>query len=221
MPGAPRVLVRVKPVPRPFLRSPRIGLRRRGRFYFIWRDAAVAVSVETHDEHARFFDELVARDLAVLIFVEIAEFRFGQGRVGFLDGIELGWTQTAVVVAIARLEQPVHEALPFLAGINAVVVGVPDRRPVVEHGVGPGSGLGDGERTSCQKPSDRDADPNNGFSVRHIVLLSLQPSAMVPNTTDDRGGASCPDPADTSAMRRAYTLLERVEKPLPPRDVRL
>jgi hypothetical protein len=37
---------------------------------------------------------------------------------------------------------------------------------------------------------------------------------MVLSTTDDRGGVSCPDPADTSAMRRAYTLLERVEKPL-------
>jgi hypothetical protein len=38
---------------------------------------------------------------------------------------------------------------------------------------------------------------------------------MVPRATDDRGGVSCPDTADTSAMRRAYTLLERIEKPLP------
>jgi hypothetical protein len=37
---------------------------------------------------------------------------------------------------------------------------------------------------------------------------------MVPSITDDRGGVGCPDTADTSAMRRTYTLLERVEKPL-------
>src|ERR1700722_10330557 len=144
MPGA-RALVSVKPDPRPFLRRPRIGLRRRGSLYFFRRHAAVAVPVEPHDERARFIDELVARDLAVLVFIEIAEFRFGQYRIGLLDGFELGGAQTAVVVAIARLEQPVHKALPFLAGINAIVVGVPDWRAVAEHGVGPGSGLGDGE----------------------------------------------------------------------------
>jgi hypothetical protein len=65
---------------------------------------------------------------------------------------------------------------------------VPGWRPVVEHGIWPGSGLGKRERIACQKQSHRNADPKNGsknrFSVIQICLLSLQPMA-----TNARSGA--------------------------------
>jgi len=51
------------------------------------------------------------------------------------------------------------------------------RRPVAEHGVGPGSGLGKRKRASCQKQPNGNADTKNGFSVHQICLLSLQPVA--------------------------------------------
>src|ERR1700733_582245 len=185
----------MKPVPRPLGRSPRIGRGCRGGSYFFLGDLAVAVLVEPQDEHARLFHELAARDLAVLVFVEIAKVRIRQGGISFFDRFELSRAETFVVVAIGRREQPVHKTLPFLAGVDAVVIGVPDRRPVVEHGVRPRSGLRKGERSGGQK-SDRDAYPKNRFPVRHIFLLSLQPSAA-----DDRGGALSRNRLTHSSMR--------------------
>ena len=41
------------------------------RLYFVRRDATVAVPVESPDECARFFDEFLACDLALLVFVKI------------------------------------------------------------------------------------------------------------------------------------------------------
>jgi|GEM_PF-6654104 len=149
---------------------------------------AVAVSVEPQDERARLVDELLARDLAVLVLVEIAEICAGQCRVGLLDCFELGRTETSVAVLIGRLEHPLHKALPFVAGVDAIMIFVPGWRPVVEHGIWPGSGLGKRESSACQKQSHRNADPKNGpkngFSVIQICLLSLQPMA-----TNARSGA--------------------------------
>src|ERR1700720_3969973 len=91
--------ISVKPVARPFLRSAR-RLRRGCGFQFFRRHAAVAVLVEAQDEHARLFDELLARDLAVLVFVEITELGLGQGGISLLDRCKLGRVELAIVVAI-------------------------------------------------------------------------------------------------------------------------
>src|SRR3979409_197466 len=121
----------MKPVPRPFSRSLRT-LRAGRRSDFIRSDAAVAVPVEPQDERARLIDELFARDLAILVFVEITEICVCQSGIGFLDHRELGKVEMPVAVAISRGKYPVSKALPFVAGVNAGAIGTPDRRPVLE-----------------------------------------------------------------------------------------
>ncbi len=121
----------VKSIPRPFRRALRT-LRLNACFDFIRGDAAVAVPVEPEDERARLFDELLALDLAVLIFVKITEVCVGQCSVGFLNRCELRRVEMSVAVAIRRRKDSVHETLPFVAGVDAVVIGVPDWRPVRE-----------------------------------------------------------------------------------------
>src|ERR1700694_625591 len=91
----------MKPVSRSFNRTLRT-LRGGACFYFIRSDTAVAVPVEPQDERARLFDELLARDLAILIFVKIAEICVGQCGVGFADRFELGLVKISVMVAICR-----------------------------------------------------------------------------------------------------------------------
>src|ERR1700730_15727401 len=162
----------MEPVPRPF-RRPLRTFRGVGCSYFIASDAAVAVPVESQDERIRLFDELLARDIAVLVFVKIAEICLGQGDVGLLDVRELGRVELAVVVSIGRRKDPVGKALPFIAGVNAVAVGVPDRRPVFEHPVLSWlwGGLGESERRAHQKQSHYNPDPANRLSARQISLL--------------------------------------------------
>src|SRR5258708_32764708 len=121
----------MKPVPRTFGRTLRT-LRGHPCFNFIRSDAAVAVPVGPQDERARLFDELLARDLAGLAFVKITEVCVGQCSVGFLNRCELRRVEMSVAVAIRRRKDSVHETLPFVAGVDAVVIGVPDWRPVRE-----------------------------------------------------------------------------------------
>src|ERR1700738_4621293 len=121
----------MEPVPRPLGRALR-SLRSVRRLDFIAGDATVAVAVEPQDEGARLLDKLLACDLAVLVLVEIAEIRFGQRGFGLLDVRELGRVELAVTVAISRGEEAVGKALPFIAGKDAVVIGVPGRRPALE-----------------------------------------------------------------------------------------
>src|SRR5271163_1593233 len=102
----------MKPVPRPLNRTLR-SLGGTTRFYFIRRDATVAVSVEPQDECARLIDELLARDLAVLILVKITEIRVCQRQVGLANRFELGRVKLSVVVAIRRGKYPVGIFLPF------------------------------------------------------------------------------------------------------------
>jgi hypothetical protein len=150
------------------------------RFHFIRRDAAIAVPVEAQDELTRLADELVAGDLAVLIFVKIAEVCIRQGGIRPADCCELGRVEMPVAVAISQRKHPVEMALPFVAGIDTVVIGVPYLRPILEGGplAWPGgSGLGEGERDACQEQAYRNADPVNGFCVRQISLLALLPTA--------------------------------------------
>src|ERR1700730_9486679 len=120
----------MEPVPRPLRRALRAlwGVR---LSYFMGCDTTVAIPVEPQDEGVRLLDELLARDLSILVFVEIAEIRLGQRSVGFLHGGELGRIELAVMVAIGGCKYPVGKTLPFLAGENAVAVGVPDRRPIL------------------------------------------------------------------------------------------
>src|ERR1700694_1272893 len=176
----------MKPVPRPFsraLRPPRGGRR----FHFIRSDAAVAVPVEPQDERTRLIDELLARDLAILVFVEITEICVYQCGVGFLDRCELGGVEMPVAVAISRRKYPVSILLPFVAGVDAVVIGVPDRRAGREHGIlrWPGGGLGKSEGYAGQKQRHRGADPANRFSARQISLLL--PGPRRGRLTDLRG----------------------------------
>src|ERR1700738_2148296 len=103
----------MKPGARP-VRRPLRTLRCGRRFYLIGRDAAVAVSVEPQDESARLFHELLAGDLAVLVFVKIAEVGVRQRGVGLLRRRELGRAEISVTVAIGRREDSVHEAFPFV-----------------------------------------------------------------------------------------------------------
>src|SRR6202043_1403057 len=124
----------VKPVPWPFNRTLRT-LRGHRRSDLIRGDAAVAVFVEPQDERARLFDEFLARDLAILVFVKITEICISQGRIGLADKFELGGVEMPVAVAVGRGKQPVDKALPFLAGVDAVVIAVPTRRTVAEHRV--------------------------------------------------------------------------------------
>src|ERR1700694_2445824 len=109
----------VKSIPRPFRRALRT-LRRNACFDFIRGDAAVAVLVEPQDERARLFDEFLACDLAILVFVKITEICISQGRIGLADKFELGGVEMPVAVAVGRGKQPVDKAFPFLAGVGAV-----------------------------------------------------------------------------------------------------
>jgi len=114
------------------------GIRRSD---FIRGDAAIAISVEPQDERARLLDELLARDLAVLVFVKIAEIRLRQGGIGLADRFKLGLVQISVVIAIGRRKQTTSILLPFVAGVDAVVISVPDRLPVVQPGRSPRSNV--------------------------------------------------------------------------------
>src|ERR1700740_3732032 len=78
----------VEPVPRPFGRP--LCLRRIACLYFVRSDAAVAVLVIAQDERARLFHELLARDLAILVFVEVAEIRFRQRAAGLVSTGDFG-----------------------------------------------------------------------------------------------------------------------------------
>src|ERR1700732_1842833 len=111
----------MKPVPRPFRWALRT-LRGDRRPDFIRSDATVAVPVEPQDECARLLDELLACDLAILIFVKIAEICVSQCGVGFLNDCELGRVKLSVAVSIRRRKYPVSKALPLVAGENAVAV---------------------------------------------------------------------------------------------------
>src|SRR5260370_4514750 len=166
----------MKPVPWPFNRALRT-FRRGPRFDFVRSDAAVAVPVEPQDERARLLDELLARDLAILVFVKITEVRIRHCGVGFADSFEFGLVQISVVVAIRRRKDPVGILLPFVAGVDAVVIGVPHRRPVVEQDVRPGSRLGKRKRYARHKQHRGNSDATNRCSARQISLLSLQPPA--------------------------------------------
>src|SRR6266850_4457212 len=142
----------MKPVPRSFRRS--LGtLRSDPRPYFIRGNAAVAVPVEPQDERARFLDELLACDLAILVFVKITEICVSQGGVGFLHRYEFGRVEMPIAVAISRRKYPVSKAPPFVAGVDAIVIGVPDLWPVLEHAVlrWLGSGLGKSRGYAGQK----------------------------------------------------------------------
>src|SRR6202041_1804585 len=98
----------MNPVARPFLR-PASRLRGGCRLQFIRGHAAVAVPVEAQDEYARLFNEFLARDLAVLVLVEITEIGISETWIGFLDRLEFRRAQAAVTVAIAGDEQLLHE----------------------------------------------------------------------------------------------------------------
>src|SRR5579872_2939994 len=154
----------MKPVARPISRVDRLG---GCGFQLVRRDLAIAVLVEAQDEHARLVDEFFPRNLAVLIFIEIAELGFREARIGFLDRVELLPREKTLAVLVGRGEQPLHKTLPFLAGENAVVIGVPGRRPVSKHGVNARRGLGQSltSRQHCQSHTQT----KNGFSVTQIA----------------------------------------------------
>src|SRR5271154_4546083 len=124
----------MKPVARPFLRPAR-RLRGSRRLQFIRRHATIAIAVETQDENARLLDEFLARDLAVLVFVEVAEIGLRQTGIGFLDRFEFLRGEKTLAALIGRGKQLLHELLPLIAGVDAVVIAVPYRRPVVEQRV--------------------------------------------------------------------------------------
>jgi hypothetical protein len=48
-------------------------------FHFVRRDAAVAVLVEPQNKLTRLVDKLAAADLAILVFIKVAEVRVGEG----------------------------------------------------------------------------------------------------------------------------------------------
>src|SRR3984957_12861565 len=163
----------MEPVPGRLFRAGLGGSRPRS--YLILGDAAVAVLVEPQDELARFADELLARDLAILIFVKIAEVRVDQCGVRLFDGCKLGGVEASIVVTIGEGEYPVEMLLPFIAGVDAIMIGVPTIRPGLERIrtdlVVRGSGLGEGDRCAGQKQSERNANPADGFPERQISLL--------------------------------------------------
>src|ERR1700737_3467207 len=91
----------MEPVPRPFSRALRT-FRGVARLYFIRRDAAVAIPVEPQDERAWLLDELLASDLAILVFVKITEIGVGQCGVGLAYRCELRRVEMPVAVAIGH-----------------------------------------------------------------------------------------------------------------------
>jgi hypothetical protein len=92
-------MVSMKPVPRPLSRSFRTFGGIRGSD-LVRGDATVTVRIEPKDERVGLVDELPARDLAILILVEIAEIRVSQHRVGPLDRRKLGGIEMPVAVAV-------------------------------------------------------------------------------------------------------------------------
>src|SRR5258708_29576787 len=160
----------MKPIPLADGRTLRTFLGVRRRSQFIRSNAAVGVPVEPQDELAPLTDELVASDLAILVFVKITEVCFRQCGVGS-DCRELGRIETSVAVAVSRRKYPVKMALPFVAGVDAVVIGVPNIRPDLGCGVlrwpggagcvACGSRLGKRERGARQQQPYNSADQSN------------------------------------------------------------
>jgi hypothetical protein len=71
-------------------------------------------------------------------------------------------------------------ALPLVAGVDTVAIGVPDLWPIRGWAIlawPGGGGLGKGERGACQQQPYRNSDPVHGFCVRQISLLALLPTA--------------------------------------------
>src|SRR5262249_9471604 len=101
-----------------------------GILQFISRDATVAILVVAQDELVGLADKLLARELAVLVLIEIAEVGLGKGRPALADGREFGLIETAVMVAVGQIEHAAEISLPLVAGVDAVVIGIPDVRTV-------------------------------------------------------------------------------------------
>ena len=97
-----------------------------GALHFLRRDPAVTVLVVLQNELIRFVDELAAGDLSILVFVKVTEVRVGEGGPGLADSFKFGWIEMAVAVAIGQGKEPVQVILPLVAGIDAIVIGVPD-----------------------------------------------------------------------------------------------
>src|ERR1700730_12175216 len=174
----------MEPVPRPFSRTLRT-FRSAARFYFIRSDAAVAVPVEPQDERAWLLDKLLARDLAILVFVKITEIGVGQCGVRLAYRCELRRIEMPVAVAIRQRKYAVKKALPFVTSVDAAAIGAPGRRPR-EQGVlcWPRGGLGESTRSAGQNQRRSNGNPANRSSIRQIFLLSLQSTAAGKRTRE-------------------------------------
>jgi hypothetical protein len=132
------------------------------------------VPVEPQNERARLLDKLLPRDLAVLVFIEVAEIRFSQGGVHLLDRYKFGRIKLSIVIAICRREDPLGKLFPFVTGVDTIAVGIPDGWPVLDQGVLLCWWWGLPERGYArQKQPNSHTDTVYGFSAKHVPPLSL------------------------------------------------
>jgi hypothetical protein len=85
-----------------------------------------SVLVVLQNELIRLVDELAAGDLSILVFVKVAEVRVGEGGPGPTDNFKFGWIEMPVAVVIGQGKHPVQITLPLVAGIDSIMIGVPD-----------------------------------------------------------------------------------------------
>ena len=104
-------------------------------FHFVLRDGAVTVLVELQNELARLVNKLAVRDLSILVFIKVAEVRVGEGGPSPTDCREFGSIEMPVTVAIGEVKLPIEVTLPLIAGVDAIMIGVPDVGSVRRRGV--------------------------------------------------------------------------------------
>src|SRR5882672_2520086 len=141
-------------------------------FHFVLRDAAVTVLVELQNKLTRLVNKLAVRDLSILVFIKVAEVRVGKDGPSLTDRCEFGSVEMPVPVAIGEVKQPIQITLPLIAGVDAIMIGVPDvgsarRRgvfccPVASRGIASWNGLCGSVGCGHQKQPHGDADAANG-----------------------------------------------------------
>jgi hypothetical protein len=97
-----------------------------GAFHFVGCNAAVTVLVGLQDKLTRFVYKLAAGDLSILVFIKETEVCVGEGGSSPTDDCEFGRIEMPVAVAIGQGKEPIKVTLPLIAGVDAIVIGVPD-----------------------------------------------------------------------------------------------